>query len=96
MNIVCAFSFQVLMLIFCRSCARAACDFSVALLLSKRDAHWRRALELMPAIAPDALHLSPDLPTRLIRVLARAAGMRVAVWTINDPAFWQLAFCAWH
>lgn len=66
--------------------------FLVALLLSKRDAHWRRALELMPAIAPDALHLSPDLPTRLIRVLARAAGMQVAVWTINDPAFGNWLF----
>ncbi len=59
--------------------------YLLALLLSKRDAGWQNAIELMSEIKPDALHISPDLATPLTRFLAHRAGMLTAIWTVNDP-----------
>jgi glycerophosphoryl diester phosphodiesterase len=58
--------------------------FLIALILSKRAPSWSRALERMPAIAPDAIHVTPDLATPLARFLVHRARMRIALWTINN------------
>jgi glycerophosphoryl diester phosphodiesterase len=56
----------------------------IALLLSRRDPYWLASLRQIHEIKPDALHLTPDLFTFTMRLLAWCAQMRIALWTIND------------
>lgn len=59
-------------------------SFLIALLLSPRDKHWPWSAFHLRAIAPDALHIPPQLAKTFLYNLARRANMRIAIWTVND------------
>lgn len=63
---------------------KSGVSFLIALLLSKRDKHFRHSLANFSAVKPDALNVSPDLANPITRFLARRAHLRLGVWTINN------------
>jgi glycerophosphoryl diester phosphodiesterase len=73
----------------CMRLRRLAPDMGVGLLHEPESRPHLRDLWWLPAVMPHALHPGQDMVTPAYMEHARALGLPVHVWTVNDPAQMQ-------